>query len=665
MSSSIAMESSAIIGDTAEIRIKARRERIARKMAEGNNSNNDSNNDLSSSDFSAMGEEEHDAIDPTSHTSNSKVMECKEVIEALRENTNHEVSLVRITADFARSLKVNEDEDIRSAGRQRLEEERNISEGQFEEISSTWNKVLEYSNATELNDGLTKLKEETNALVKRKNVLIDSFKEDLKKKDTNFVDELRSQGSDIETLLKTMSEQAKTIWASYQTQLNDIEQAMLAERDELLKDVKGTWNKKMDHRVESEVKQAGNKLQSLVDHEDRMEHARETGHQDYMTIKAKLEDDIAVLEQQLEKTRAIYQLNTEKLDYNFEVLKKRKKENMDSKTQLAKKLTRMRAQLHTLREKGKKQSKTSQDENAALLRDYKRISEQYKELQKKFNHFQALDHKQYKDVWKLNEDIAVDLLQEVLDVDEVVATQQLGLHWVAPDPSELQSRARKAELSGRSASEAVELIFNDDSGSSSPDFGALPGPLVKAALLMLGDEAEYLLESKLAGLLEPLDEKRRNLMKLDAIFKAIGIITEDELYRLAATFVQEEKDANGNFALVHPNRVNELLEGFVDANRIRSGLDGVEKQPDYTPLPYENEFWQRLPSLHSEEHTRVWGAMQEALGKYSNVLQQREDALDKTEQLQLQNEELKMLLRQYMAADVNRDLVIPPTMALI
>eukprot|EP00040_Diaphanoeca_grandis_P003714 m.25648 g.25648 ORF g.25648 m.25648 type:complete len:656 (-) comp15112_c0_seq1:195-2162(-) len=654
---SVSMESSSIEGDTAEARIKARRERISARMAAGDTDiGNAPRIDRNASDLD-------DSVDPNPHASNSKMLECKEIIEALREEASHEVSLIRITADFARTQQLNEDDNVRTAARQRLVEEREISEKQFVEIEKKWHEALKRKNATDLNEELEALKAETDGLVKRKNGLIDNFKEDLKKKDTNFMDELRSQGSDIETLLKTMTDQAKTMWGSYKKQLDDIEQAMLAERDQLLNDVKSTYTKRVDHRRESELTQAQAKLGSLEEHESRMEHARETGHEDYMTIKAKLEDDIALLEQQLEKTRAIYQLNTEKLDYNFEVLKKRKKENMDSKTQLSKKLTRMRAQLHTLREKGAKQSKTSQDENASLLRDYKRISDQYRELQKKFNHFQTLDHNQYRDVWNLNEDAAVGLLKQVLSADEVLASQQLGVKWIPPSQTELQSRARKAEIRGRTAAETIEEMFEDDDDESVHDMmGDIPGHVIKSALLMLGKEAEYLLESKLAGLLEPLDEKRRNLMKLDAIFKAINVTTEDELYRLAKCFIQEDSDG---FALVHPNRVNDLLQGFVEAHRSDKGLDQVGNVPDYTPLPYDNDFWKRLPTVHSESHVRVWSAMEEALQKYSTVLQDREDSLDKTEQLQLQNEELKMLLKQYMAADVNRDLVIPPSMVLL
>jgi dynein regulatry complex protein 1 len=45
--------------------------------------------------------------------------------------------------------------------------------------------------------------------------------------------------------------------------------------------------------------------------------------EEYNLVKIKLETDVQVLEQQLQQMRATYQLNTEKLEYNHQVLKKR------------------------------------------------------------------------------------------------------------------------------------------------------------------------------------------------------------------------------------------------------------------------------------------------------------------------------------------------------
>ena len=42
--------------------------------------------------------------------------------------------------------------------------------------------------------------------------------------------------------------------------------------------------------------------------------------EDYNKLKIRLENDIQILERQLEHMRAVYLLNTQKLNYNFRLL---------------------------------------------------------------------------------------------------------------------------------------------------------------------------------------------------------------------------------------------------------------------------------------------------------------------------------------------------------
>jgi len=61
--------------------------------------------------------------------------------------------------------------------------------------------------------------------------------------------------------------------------------------------------------------------------QDDLENLRSIDAEDYNKLKIKLETDIQILEQQLAQMRGTYQLNMEKLEYNYQVLKKREEEN--------------------------------------------------------------------------------------------------------------------------------------------------------------------------------------------------------------------------------------------------------------------------------------------------------------------------------------------------
>lgn len=95
----------------------------------------------------------------------------------------------------------------------------------------------------------------------------------------------------------------------------------------------------------------------------------------------RLETDIATLEQHLENMRATYQLNTEKLEYNYRVLVERDHENQATVTQQKRKISRQRDILVNLKQKYNDTDRKYQDDNAKLTDEYRRITEQFKDLQ--------------------------------------------------------------------------------------------------------------------------------------------------------------------------------------------------------------------------------------------------------------------------------------------
>ena len=70
-----------------------------------------------------------------------------------------------------------------------------------------------------------------------------------------------------------------------------------------------------------------NRKNAEEDFEKKIEELRIEGQQIYTSTKIKMENDIQNLEKCYEEMKALYQLNTEKLDYNLKVLKEKREEN--------------------------------------------------------------------------------------------------------------------------------------------------------------------------------------------------------------------------------------------------------------------------------------------------------------------------------------------------
>merc|ERR550519_759744 len=113
----------------------------------------------------------------------------------------------------------------------------------------------------------------------------------------------------------------------------------------------------MTARADKEQEYMRARERRVEDYEQQLQQLRIQDAEEYNTVKIKLETDVQILEQQLQQMKATYQLNQEKLEYNFQVLKKRDDENTITKSQQKRKITRLQDLLNNLRLKLNKQEK--------------------------------------------------------------------------------------------------------------------------------------------------------------------------------------------------------------------------------------------------------------------------------------------------------------------
>jgi dynein regulatory complex protein 1 len=75
----------------------------------------------------------------------------------------------------------------------------------------------------------------------------------------------------------------------------------------------------------------------------------------------------------------------------------------------------------------------------------------------------------------------------------------------------------------------------------------------------------------------------------------------------------------------------------------------------------DKEYWQALVRLFPARKMRVLRTLETGLTKHHGVLLHRKELLEDVDALTKQNAELKELLKQYLGAPINEDLIIPPT----
>ncbi|XP_039256460.2 dynein regulatory complex protein 1-like [Styela clava] len=629
-----------------------------------------------------------------------QIEESRKRLKKLLGDGNELVTNVRVAGDARESGHRIVEEEAKRARVEKLEAEAKASAEKFDEISKRWSAARMKEIPQDLHDMLKEQTTGCDAVIDEKNKLINILQQELKQKDDEYVKDLKKQSEDVDLIIERMEEQIKNLTKSHREELRQIEDAYTDGRSDMNKADRRKWDSMMQQRRDKEEDHMKLREKRVEEHERQLDQLRTQDAEEYNMVKIKLETDVQILEQQLQQMKATYQLNQEKLEYNFQVLKKRDEENTITKSQQKRKITRLQDVLNNLRIKLGKQERSYKDENQSLVDDYKRIAEQYKELHKKMKHFSATDNKKFHDIWCMNEEEVRKLVDKVLNTDCIIHQQQLGLPWSAPDTAFMDSRGPLlAATEGKEKSalmmakevlasvakpkqdDSLPLTFDDEKSHSSTKVSL---SAVKKVLELLCDEAGFLVEEKLNKLLRPLQNEERSLIKLDAIFKALNIESEDDIHKLAAFFAQHKEKLSDEVSEssldhevsstmdgkenMHPNEVLKVLKQFVQEH-IKPTERRKSKGTNKLTAPgrdgsQDEQFWKSMANIIPEHKLKMWDALTQAFDKYHKVLTERDVKIKETDSLRQQNAELRMLLHQYITSEVNRELEIPPTRVL-
>ena len=528
-----------------DARIAARRERIKERLGAQSAEGQDGKG-------KAQVEEER--------RSQAQISDSRARIDKLKTTGANEVTKVRIIGDSRENERRINEEVNRQGRRQKLLYEAESSARQNAAVAMKWSALFDKEIPQELLAEIELQRDTCERIIQSKDRLIKEFKTELKAKDDEYVKSLKKQNDDIELLLERMTRQFTSLRKTFDDELEEIETAFMQERAELMHANQTELTALMQKRLDKEEAYMEARRRRVDEDQRQLEGQRVQDAEDLNILKIKLETEIQTLEQQLEEMRATYQLNQEKLDYNYRVLVERDSENTTTIKQQKKKLTRLADHLSNIKQRYAREEKRFRIENQDLTEEYKRITEQFKDLQSKFQHFEVADTKRYRDVWQMNEEAVTDLMRKVLQADKIIHEQQLGLSWLPP--SEHIFHASGDGAGGASA--ARPGGEGGEGGSEGPiSRGQMDNENIKHMLELLCNEAGFLVEGKIQKLLEPLPPDEQNLLKIDSILKVLGVEGAADVEKLLSYFLA---DAD-NYELIHPNDAIKAIKAFVEEHQ--------------------------------------------------------------------------------------------------
>jgi dynein regulatory complex protein 1 len=232
-----------------------------------------------------------------------------------------------------------------------------------------------------------------------------------------------------------MAKQYEDARTDYADALTAIERAFTHERQAILQ------------RNSQEIERLFKEHSSLEDDYQRQKDEKEKGFMNeleklktqqadrHASTKIRLEKEMQTLQKCMEEMKAVYNLNQEKLDFNFKVLKEKKNTSHTMKEKLRIQARKKNDTFMGTRAKYMKLTDAMAKENYKYMVDYKKFTRYFLAVQKKFESFERSDKERYNEILRMNQSEVKDLCQKIMDCDKRIHEQQLGIFWQPPtDP---------------------------------------------------------------------------------------------------------------------------------------------------------------------------------------------------------------------------------------
>ena len=417
------------------------------------------------------------------------VFEARRRLEVIASASTSDVQFVKSELNRREYRRRADDKSRRVALTEMLKDEAAKSIEAKSMIQKGWLDIESFSKnePLRLRDLLAEIRKMCDTQIEQKNAAAEELVKEGERAEGVYNDSLGVQKSDIDELLRQMYIRTKEQTHSCQVELSELEHELELRRSNLLEKNRKEMEGFFEKRENAERLFSGKTALDAEKYATELDKRRQDDAEEFAILKTRLETDVANLEQHLGAMRAVYQLNAEKLEYNYRVLVEREAENQSTSAQQRKKIATAREKLMVLKQKFAEQEKRFTDENVKLANEHQKQVETFKELQMKHKRFVAGDTKKYQEVWAMHEQLVAGKVRRVLDADRVIHEQQLGWRWRPPSedvflkPDDLaliegrKKRAAAAAAAAKAAQEAAEQAGEEDDSDPDDDKNPLMG----------------------------------------------------------------------------------------------------------------------------------------------------------------------------------------------
>ncbi|XP_011299599.1 dynein regulatory complex protein 1 [Fopius arisanus] len=468
----------------------------------------------------------------------------EELLQKLITEGNEIISNVRVAND-AREVSRREDEiTTRNILLEHLENEAADSLEKYEEINSKWAPILASKDPLDIHAGIQSQTAKCNEVLVQKDVIISELKQELENADLKFENDQKKQSDDINLLIERIEMQITIMSKAYRRELVLIEDALIDERSALLERITKKWDNLYEKRQQNEIDGVERRKQIMREYDKEMEMVLVEHQEQYRSQKIWLETECQKLQQEVQNMQAICTMNIEKLNYSYAVLKRREGENTIVKNQQKKRINKLHDTINSL-----KKSYMDLEENTKLkieklqeqvLKAHKNIQE----LEAKSRHFSFVNDRQFMQIWEMNTKTADQLLHKILTADQIIYEEMLGLDWEPPEEKllkkeDLPSYSRAMQIIEQNEADHKEImkLCAPEKRDISPERKLQEQKLLNHIMRQISDQTGFLIEDKMRDLLSTHVNDDQVVIRLDNVFQALSIESEDQVNLLMIFFL--------------------------------------------------------------------------------------------------------------------------------
>lgn len=494
------------------------------------------------------------------------------VISELVQNGNDLITNIQLANDRREVQRRIKEAELREVLLNDLQNEAQLSSAKFDEITSKWSEMDGVLDPIEIHENLESQKSRINELIDQKMTIINECRDELNSADTRYIKDMDKHTNDINCLVERIDKQMDVMKRTYREHLDILEKTIDDERKILQIVSTKKWETMYDKRSVNEETKMRREAEKAEFYSNELRRIQLEHEELIRATKIRMENDNQALEIEVQKLKRNIMLNSEKLEYNFEVLKKREDENVMVRNQQKRRLSKLSDTILSLKRKLKEAKSTCITETKKFTADIMKLHAKILDLERKSDLFAEQNNKKYLTVWDINYEECEKAMDEVLKIDKMLWEQQLNLEWERPNIQVI----RKEELNSfKIAMEKINGPLEEHDNETDTAKALLPinakktfktreqhlmeQKLMKIIFRAIADNSGFLIEEKLKTLMKPYTRTEQTLVNLDAVFNALGIFRSDEIDYIRnyfAPFTSCKKCNNNPFAENYPEDVS-------------------------------------------------------------------------------------------------------------